>query len=258
MKKLLVSASFLATASVIACSFQVGTDPKTPTAPAKSTPAAVPTPAPQVKGTPVTRFGKKRLPPGATAITPSTPTAPASTAAPTTTTPPVTPPPGGVPIMSAANAFGSGTVDPAGFKGSVYMIPAGTTKLPDLASMAASGYLFTKTLDVSAKAMQGGFPGIDPARNENFAIRFEAPLVVDNEADYNLRIVSDDGSVVFIDGTVIVDNDGVNAHEKSGPVHLVKGTHMLTVDYFQTTGNVALQFYCSRTGMAETICPTHL
>ena len=46
--------------------------------------------------------------------------------------------------------------------------------------------------------------------------------------------------------------------EKSGPVHLVKGTHLLSVDYFQTTGSVALQLFCKKSGGTETICPTHL
>ena len=29
-------------------------------------------------------------------------------------------------------------------------------------------------------------------------------------------------------------------------VHLVAGTHLITVDYFQTTGNVALQVFCRK------------
>ena len=125
--------------------------------------------------------------------------------------------------------------------------------------MTPSGVLFAKELNVPAKAMTGGFPGIDATRNENFAIRWEAPLIVDTESDYTFRVLSDDGAVVSIDSTPIVDNDGAHgAQEKSGPVHLVKGTHGITVDYFQTTGGVALQLFCKKAGGTETICPTHL
>ena len=96
-------------------------------------------------------------------------------------------------------------------------------------------------------------------RNQDFAIRWEAPLVVDNEADYTFRILSDDGAIVNIDGTLIVDNDGAHGPaEKSGPVHLVKGTHGISVDYMQTTGTVALQLFCKKAGGTETICPTRL
>jgi hypothetical protein len=161
--------------------------------------------------------------------------------------------------MTGTNVFGQGTADPTGWKGSFFVIPATTTKVPGLSTMTPNGLFFAKSLDVSSKAMTGGFPGIDPNRNENFAIRFEAPLVVDNEADYMFRILSDDGAVLTIDGTLIIDNDGVHpAQEKSGPVHLVKGTHGIAVDYFQIGGPVALQLFCKRGAEAEVICPTHL
>jgi hypothetical protein len=119
--------------------------------------------------------------------------------------------------------------------------------------------LFAKELNVALKPMVGGFPGIDATRNEDFAIRWEAPLIVDTEADYTFRILSDDGANVLIDNTLIVDNDGQHTvKEKSGPVHLVKGTHVITVDYFQATGPVALQLFCKKAGGTESVCSTHL
>jgi hypothetical protein len=157
------------------------------------------------------------------------------------------------------NIFGTGTPDAAGWKGSFFVIPAGTTKLPALATMTPNGVLFASALNIPSKAMSGGFPGIDATRNENFAIRFEAPLIVENEADFTFRLVSDDGANLLIDTTLIVENDGVHTvTEKSGPVHLVKGTHVMNVDYFQATGPVALQLFCKKAGGAETICPTRL
>jgi hypothetical protein len=38
----------------------------------------------------------------------------------------------------------------------------------------------------------------------------------------------------------------------------VKGTHVITVDYFQSTGQVALQLFCKKAGGTESICPTKL
>jgi hypothetical protein len=107
--------------------------------------------------------------------------------------------------------------------------------------------------------MTGGFPGIDPARNENFAIRWEAPLLVENEADYAIRVSSDDGAIVSMDGMAIVNNDGDHvAQEKSGPVHLVPGTHLVQVDYFQTTGYVNLQLWVKKAGGTEIPFPNKL
>lgn len=255
MRKLLVPFAFLASTTAIACSFQVSTNkPKEPTKKgATQVLAPVPTPKPKTAA-PLTlaKLGKLKRVPGVTpSATPSTSPS---------TVPTVPNPLDNIPTMTGTNAFGTGEVDPNGFAGSLYSIPAGTTKLPDLGTLTTTGTLFASTLNTTPRAMSGGFPGIDANKNEHFAIRWEAALVVDNEADYTFRVSSDDGSKVSIDGLLIVDNDGGSntVAEKSGPVHLIKGTHMLQVDYLQTTGNVALQLFCKRGSEAEKICPTIL
>ena len=76
----------------------------------------------------------------------------------------------------------------------------------------------------------------------------------------NNGVLHEGSGVLLIDNTPIVDNDGARTApaEKSGPVHLVVGTHILTVDYLQTSGNVALQVFCKKANDAEKICPTQL
>ena len=243
MRKLSISVLFLLGTTALACEFEVGSGArKDPAVPQGAPPAA---PAAPVKPG-VATFGRAKTGP--------------DTTPPPSAAPPVTPPPStGVPVLVGTNIFGSGTPDVSGWKGSFYNLNAGTTKLPTLTNVQPNGLLFAKELNVSPKAMTGGFPGIDATRNENFAIRWEAPLIVDNEADYAFRILSDDGAIVTIDGLTIVDNDGTHGPtEKAGPVHLVKGTHGIAVDYFQSTGPVALQLFCKKAGGVEVICPTRL
>ena len=251
----------ISTVATAGCSFEVGSKPP------PATPQQAPAATPGTSGTPgnagkpavhLGRTGTNATPPGGVLVTPVRPGVPPSTPGTTPSTPGTTPT-SGIPVLSGTNVFGSGTPDAAGWKGSYFAIAAGTTKVPALSTLTPTGVLFAHDLNVSAKAMSGGFPGIDAARNENFAIRWEAPLIVDTEADYTFRIVSDDGAIVQIDSTPIVDNDGAHGvQEKSGPVHLVKGTHLLSVDYFQTTGSVALQLFCKKSGGTESVCPTHL
>lgn len=247
---------FLGASTLMACSFSMragsGTNqPNNPSGqPSQSAAAAKPNPTAQptttVSGTPIRRLGKRPTP---------TPTSSNTTPAPTPTTPPT-----GAPVVSGPTIFGSGTADSTGFKGNIYFLPAGTTKIPALASMQPNGFLFTKEINVTPQAFSTGFPGVDPARKENFAIRYEAPLIVTAEADFDFRVVADDGAMLLIDGTPIVDNDGAKAApaEKTGPVHLVAGTHVITVDYMQTAGNVALQVFCKKGNDAEKVCPTQL
>jgi len=269
MRKLSFPAAFVvaavSTVATAGCSFEVGSKPP-PATPAPAPAAGTPAPAatsgtPGNAGKPAVHLGRTTAPgqaPGQVLVTPvkpgQTPVTPGTTPATPGTTPTTA-----IPVLSGTNVFGQGTPDAAGWKGSYFAIAAGTTKVPALATLTPTGVLFAHELNVTAKPMTGGFPGIDAARNENFAIRWEAPLIVDTESDYTFRVVSDDGAIVQIDGTPIVDNDGAHGvQEKSGPVHLVKGTHVLSVDYFQTTGSVALQLFCKKAGGTETICPTHL
>jgi len=244
MRNLSISVALVVAGITAGCSFQVGSGrTATPASGAVPAPApAAPAPAAAAPGGPSVRVGNRVKIPGAT------PGAPA----------PATPP-AGLPVLAGTNIFGTGTPDPNGWKGSFFVIPAGTAKMPALATMTPSGALFASQLNVAPQNFSGGFPGIDPARNNDFAIRWEAPLVVTAAADYMFRLASDDGTILSIDGTLIIDNDGNHGPvPKEGPVHLVPGTHAITVDYFQGAGGVALQLFCKKAGGAETICPTKL
>lgn len=161
--------------------------------------------------------------------------------------------------LSAPSPFGSGTLDPEGFTGLVFFLPAGATKFPDPSSLQASASLWTRKIDVTPAQFATGFAGLGN-RKENFAIRYEGPLEVKTGADYSMRLVADDGAVLAIDDLVIVDNDGTKTApaSKTGPVHLVPGTHLIRVDYFQTTGDVTLQLYCTKAGGAEKLCASPL
>ena len=239
MRNALLSLAFLGTTTILGCSFQMraGTGTQQPGQAGQTAP-------PAAAGGPRT-IGKRTVGPAGPTPAPTTPVP-----APTTPTNSVT----------TATLFGSNAVDASGFKGALYWLPAGTTKLPTLTSMTPNGYVNLHELNIAPQTFSGGFPGLDSTHNSNFAIRYEAPLVVATEADYDFRLVADDGAILRIDNTTIIDNDGTKtaAASKEGPVHLVTGTHLISVDYFQATGPVALQLYCKKVGDTERVCPTSL
>lgn len=266
MRKLTTSlflpVAFLGTTSLVACSFQVGSsDPNTPAnQPKPAQPAAQPN-QPAQPATPAAPPG----PPQKAVKAPRGPTPKPSSSG--TTPPPPPPAPTGAAVVSAQTIFGGPTVDPTGLKGNIYWIPAGATTLPDLSKLTPNGFLFTSTLNVTPQTFSTGFPGVDANHKENFAIHYEGPLVVGTESDYDFRLVADDGAQLRIDATQasgaapIVDNNGVRAKENSvtGPVHLVVGTHLIAIDYFQAAGSqVALQLFCTKAGGTEQVCPTKL
>ena len=75
----------------------------------------------------------------------------------------------------------------------------------------------------------------------NFALRMESFLQIDKDGNYSFYITSNDGSNLFIDNRLLIDNDGEHgAKEMSKAVYLNKGRHPIRVEYFQTGGGKVL------------------
>ncbi|MCM1504861.1 MAG: GH92 family glycosyl hydrolase [Muribaculum sp.] len=78
-------------------------------------------------------------------------------------------------------------------------------------------------------------PAIDKARIEDhFAFVFDGLIMIPEDEVYTFRTTTDDGSTLWIDGRLIVDNDG--GHSKAsatGHVALKKGLHAIKVMYFE-------------------------
>ena len=70
-------------------------------------------------------------------------------------------------------------------------------------------------------------------RNEGMGFRFTGTLTVSREGSYTFFVSCDDGAKLWIDGQVIVDNDGVHSpSEKSGKTALKAGDHPIALLYF--------------------------
>lgn len=84
------------------------------------------------------------------------------------------------------------------------------------------------------------FPGIE--RNEDFGLEFRGYLRVPFDAVYTFELTSDDGSQLFINKTLVVDNDGWHAaSEEAGEIGLARGHHRLRILYFQGSDDRVLR-----------------
>ena len=78
-------------------------------------------------------------------------------------------------------------------------------------------------------------------REENFGVIFQGYFKIPANGNYTFYVTSDDGSQLFINGKLVVDNDGPHgATEKSGEIYLKKGFHEFKLVYFEIGGNEAL------------------
>ncbi|WP_247006007.1 PA14 domain-containing protein [Halorientalis litorea] len=78
-------------------------------------------------------------------------------------------------------------------------------------------------------------------RSNNYGLRFRKCLDVPTSGTYNFTTTSDDGSQLFVDEELVVDNGGNHAAETEfGLTSLESGEHSIRVDYFQGIGGQSL------------------
>ena len=79
-------------------------------------------------------------------------------------------------------------------------------------------------------------------QNDNFALRFTGNISIATAGAYTFFTISDDGSKLYIDGTQIVNNDGLHGMtEASGNITLSAGSHTVEVTMFDAGGGEGLE-----------------
>jgi len=105
---------------------------------------------------------------------------------------------------------------------------------------------------------QFGMNKIDVPQN-NFALQFISFIQIDKEGKYEFSTSSNDGSKLYIDGELIVDNDGEHgAKEISGLLNLTIGLHEIRIEYFQSGGSKALFVNYSSEGIKYQLIPSSI
>jgi len=104
-------------------------------------------------------------------------------------------------------------------------------KLPDFDDMHAASVKTLKKIDLSAKEQA-----------DAFGLVFEGLLKAPVTDVYTFTTTSDDGSKLYIDGTLVVDNDFQHAPERqSGQIGLMAGFHRLRLEFFEAGGGEELK-----------------
>jgi hypothetical protein len=129
--------------------------------------------------------------------------------------------------------FGTTVVVPFGLAGDLYYLQPDTTFLPDFDKMVPVGRIYTNHLNIPAREFSAGFPGVT-SRIEWFAIDYNGRFWVETPGKHRFSLLSDDGSRLYIDDRLEIDNDGVHASVLiASSVNLTRGIHKIRVEYFQ-------------------------
>jgi hypothetical protein len=132
--------------------------------------------------------------------------------------------------------FGTTVVIPTGLQGQIYHIKKFSKQLPDFEKKKSVGTIYASSLNMPTQDFRIGFPGVSK-RNEWFAIDYKGKFWIERPGSYKFALTSDDGSKLYIDDQLVVDNDGVHATlTRDGRIDLKLGLHYIRVSYFQGPG----------------------
>ena len=136
-----------------------------------------------------------------------------------------------------------------GLIGNVYRLQEGTENIPNFESMTPISCLVTSKIDIPITNYNAGFPGV-PELFEWFGIQYRGKIKLPVSGQYEFKLVSDDGAILYIDRQKIVDNDGTHQVAiATSSVNFKKGEYPLVLDYFQgPRWLVALQLYWKKPG----------
>ena len=85
---------------------------------------------------------------------------------------------------------------------------------------------------------------------ENFGVVFEGDIEIAKKGDYTFNLGSDDGTRLYINGKLVVDNDGVHGMQaKKGKIALEPGAAKLKLEYFEKSGEEKLALDMSGPGI---------
>lgn len=118
--------------------------------------------------------------------------------------------------------------------------------LPDFSVLTPASSGTSDAIDISVRD-----------QDDNFALVFTNQLTIQDAATYEFRLTSDDGSKLYVDGTVVVDNDGLHGPVTiTDSIFLNPGTYSLRIEFFEKGGGETLDVVYRVDGGIFTPIPT--
>ena len=85
---------------------------------------------------------------------------------------------------------------------------------------------------------------------DNWGMILDGNFDVDSAGQYTFYLKSDDGSKLYVDDQLVIDNDGDHSLlELSGATKLSAGKHKLRIDFFEAGGEAVLALELAGPGL---------
>jgi hypothetical protein len=134
----------------------------------------------------------------------------------------------------------------------LFQLPVGTQQLPDFKLLQPLRKVCLAQLNITDRDFEEGFPGIVDLL-EWFALQIRFRLTVPAPGVEAFTLVSDDGSQLWINGELWIDNDGQHpVRERGSTRSLPAGDHEIEIRYFQGPKfRIALELFWQLSGQTQ-------
>jgi glucose/arabinose dehydrogenase len=141
-----------------------------------------------------------------------------------------------------------------GLKAEFFDFTSSLSVLPNLTTLAPNVVRTDATVNYASTS--SAWAGLDSRFANTFATRHTGYLNVPAAGSYTLFVNSDDGSRVWLDGELIIDNNGLHSmRERSATRTLTAGNHTLRTEFFENSGGAGLILSWSGPGIAKQVIP---
>lgn len=94
-------------------------------------------------------------------------------------------------------------------------------------------------------------------KTDNYGLVFEGYIRIATSGSYNFYLTSDDGSRLYINNKLLINNDDVHAaREYSASINLASGYCPIRIEYFEKTFGEVLELYFSSSTMSKVKVPS--
>lgn len=163
----------------------------------------------------------------------------------------------GVQNHDSSSLFGDSVPISHGLTGKVFLLPDTTRSLPDFDTLTPlPDRVYASEINVPWQKWSAGFPGLR-GRFEWFGIEYTGSFQPHRAGVYHFVLNSDDGSKLFIDDKLFLNNDGIHAEwQVRDSIYLSDSLHSIKIDYFQGPRyELALQLYWHLGDSANRVFP---
>ncbi len=98
----------------------------------------------------------------------------------------------------------------------------------------------------------------DSTKEDQIALALESFVEIDKEGRYTFFTNSDDGSKLYVNGELLVDNDGNHGvRERSGNINLKEGRHLIRIEFYNGGGGYHLDVKYQGPNIVKQILPAN-